>query len=91
MHSCAKVFCSRLGERSGPVQKGDSTTRESMRSLLTVPVPPETPLIAPATYDGTTFWPLASGPAGGGAGDRGANGAGGKPARYPVTWFPGRA
>ena len=59
MHSCAKVFCSRFGERSGPVQNGDSTTRESMRSLLTVPVPPETPSTVPATYDGTTFWPLA--------------------------------
>ena len=85
MHSCAKVFCSRLGERSGPVQKGDSTTRESMRSLLTVPVPPDTPLTVPATYDGTTFgrWPAgrsAAAPA-----IAAANGAGGKPARYPVT------
>ena len=76
--SCANVFCRRLGERSGPVQKGDSTVRASMRSHFTVPVPPATPLTVPVTYDGTTFDPFASGPFGGGAGDCGTNAAGWK-------------
>ena len=76
MHSCANVFCRRFGERSGPVQKGDGTVRDSMRSHATVPVPPEAPPTVPVTYDGTTFDPFASGPLGGAAGDSGTKAAG---------------
>ena len=47
--SCAKVFCSRLGERSGPVKKGDAMVCVSTRSLFTVPVPPHVPPAHPVT------------------------------------------
>ena len=41
--SCANEFCSRSGERSGPVQKCDRRLCESTRSLAIVPVPPRLP------------------------------------------------
>ena len=47
--SCANVFCSRDGERSGPVKNGDATACVSTRSLLTVPAPPQRPPTQPAT------------------------------------------
>ena len=37
--SCAKVFCSRAGERKGPVQNGDLTLCMRTRWLATAPVP----------------------------------------------------
>ena len=57
--SCAKEFCSRSGERSGPVQNSDFTLCDSTRSLAIAPVPPRRPPTAPATYDGTALRLLA--------------------------------
>src|SRR5262245_1907088 len=88
-HSCANVFCSRAGERRGPVKNGDSTVRLSTRSLLTMPQPPDSAPTVPVTYDGAVLEPFSKPPCGGGAGVRGANGCGGKPARKPVTTLPG--
>ena len=87
--SCANVFCRRLGDRSGPVKNGDRIVCVSTRSLLTVPVPPHAPPTQPVTYDGAALLPLLNRPAGGGAGLRGANGAGSNPASMPVTTLPG--
>src|SRR5580698_5586113 len=82
-HSCAKVFCSRAGDRSGPVQNGETTLCNSTRSLLTLPVPLlellellELPT-RPATYEGTPLLLLLN-EAGAGAGDLGLNGSGSK-------------
>ncbi len=47
--SCANVFCSRCGERSGPVQNGETTLCKSARSDLTVPAPWSAPPTWPAT------------------------------------------
>ena len=41
--SCAKVFCRREGDRSGPVKNGDAIVWVSTRSAVTVPVPPARP------------------------------------------------
>src|SRR6266850_1570167 len=87
--SCAKVFCRRLGDRSGPVKNGDRIVCVSTRSLATVPVPAASFPTRPVTYDGAALAPLLKPPLGGGAGVRGANGAGGKPASMPVTTLPG--
>ena len=87
-HSCANVFCSRDGDRSGPVKNGDATVCVSTRSLATVPAPPASPPTRPATYDGAALLPLRNSPAGSAAA-RGANGAGSKPASMPVTTLPG--
>ena len=38
--SCANVFCSCSGARSGPLKNGDSTRCDSTRSLATRPAPP---------------------------------------------------
>ena len=38
-HSCANVFCSRAGERSGPVKNGDGMLCVSERSDVILPVP----------------------------------------------------
>ena len=78
--SCAKVFCSRDGERSGPVKNGDFTVWERTRSLFTVPAPPQRPPTQPATYEGAALLLLLNEPPGSGAGERGVNGAVSKPA-----------
>ncbi len=88
-HSCAKVFCSRSGARSGPVKKGDSTRCERTRSLRITPAPLAESRTRPAMYDGAVLKPLSSGVSGAGAGVRGANGAGLEPTRNPVTTLPG--
>src|SRR5689334_4111548 len=87
-HSCAKVFCSRDGDRSGPVKNGDAIVCVSTRSLAIVPVPPAVPPTRPMTYDGAALLPLLKPPVGAGAG-RGLNGAGANPASMPVTTLPG--
>ena len=51
--SCANVFCSRSGDRSGPVKNGDCTLWVRTRWLAIVPVPPQRPATQPVTYDGT--------------------------------------
>src|SRR5260221_13924906 len=89
--SCAKVFCSRDGERRGPVKNGDRTVCESTRSLFTVPAPPHRAPTQPVTYDGAALLLLLKAPPGSGAGERGANGAGSKPASCPVITLPGRS
>src|SRR5206468_11043696 len=89
--SCANVFCSRLGDRSGPVKNGDRIVCDNTRSLAIVPVPPHSLPTQPRTYDGVALLPLLYRPDGGGAGVRRANGAGSKPASEPVTTFPGRS
>jgi hypothetical protein len=89
--SCANVFCSRLGDRSGPVKNGDRMVCETTRSLLTIPVPPQAPPTQPATYDGAALLPLLNRPVGRCAGERGENGAGSNPARTPVITLPGRS
>src|SRR5687767_8121715 len=88
-HSCANVFCSRAGERSGPVKNGESTVRLSTRSLLTTPQPPHSGPTQPVTYEGAVLDPFSKPPCGGGAGVRGVTACGGKPARNPVTTLPG--
>src|SRR5690242_6886362 len=87
-HSCAKVFCSRSGERSGPVKKGDLTACINTRSLRTEPAPPHLPLMHPATYEGTALLPLRNSPLGSTAG-RGAIVCGSNPTNIPVITFPG--
>ncbi len=71
--SCENVFCSRHGDRKGPVQNGEATTCISTRSLLIVPVPPHAPPTQPVTYEGAAFWPLSNAVLGAGAGVRGAS------------------
>ncbi len=86
--SCANVFCSRSGDRSGPVKNGDCTLCVRTRWLAMVPVPPQRPATQPVTYDGTPLLLFAN-VVGSGAGDRGVNAAGSNPARKPVTTLPG--
>src|SRR5437899_7626897 len=88
--SWANVFCKRAGERSGPVQNGDTTSCDRTRSLRTLPVPPLFPLTVPVIYEGAALLLLAKF-VGSGAGVLAANAAGWKPARNPVTTFPGFA
>ena len=52
-HSWANVFCSRAGERSGPVKNGDGMLCVSARSDVILPVPLAAPPTLPATYEGT--------------------------------------
>src|SRR5258706_15813793 len=87
--SCANVFCKRLGDRNGPVKKGDLIVCVSTRSLFTEPVPPHVLPTQPTVYDGTTLLPLLKPPDGAGAGDRGVTRAGSNPASMPVTTLPG--
>ena len=79
-HSCANVFCSRSGARSGPVKNGD---RDAMRQHALAAHDAGAVLrrrrTRPAMYDGAVFEPLLSGVVGAGAGVRGLNGAGLKP------------
>src|SRR4030095_12016950 len=86
--SCAKVFCRRDGERSGPVKNGDATVWVRTRSLATTPAPPAVPPRPPFTYDGAALLPLLKRPPGSAAA-RGVNGTGANPASIPVTTLPG--
>src|SRR6187397_163262 len=86
--SWAKVFCSRSGDRRGPVKNGERMLCVNPRWLVTVPVPPQRAPTQPVTYEGTALLLLAN-PVGSGAGDRGDNAAGLKPASSPVTTLPG--
>src|SRR5262245_41246697 len=86
--SWANVFCSRLGERKGPVKNGERMVWVRTRSLLTRPVPPQLPRTQPVTYDGAVLLPLLN-PAGDGAGVRGANATGSNPVSVPVMTLPG--
>src|SRR6185369_11264456 len=86
-HSCANVFWSLDGDRSGPVKNGEATVCVSTRSLATIPAPPAVPPTRPVTYDGAALLPLLKPP--GSVAARGANGAGENPASMPVTTFPG--
>src|SRR5215471_15860193 len=87
-HSCANEFCSRAGERSGPVRNGDGTVCVRTRSLATVPVPLAFPPTFPVTYAGTALFPLSK-LFGSGAFARGATAAGGNPASIPEDTLPG--
>src|SRR2546425_11856066 len=84
--SCANVFCNRAGDRSGPVQNGDTTSCERTRSLRTLPVPPLFPFTVPVIYEGAALLLLAKF-VGSGAGVLAAKAAGWKPRRKPVTTF----
>src|SRR5579862_2133019 len=86
--SCANVFCRRSGDRSGPVKNDEATLWVRTRWLAIVPVPPQRPETQPLTYDGTALLLLAK-PAGSGAGERGVNACGSKPARKPDATLPG--
>src|SRR4051794_40485407 len=86
--SCANVFCSRSGDRNGPVKNGDFTLCVSTRWPAMVPVPPQRVPTQPVTYDGTALLVFAK-LVGSGAGDRGLTPAGSKPASIPVTTLPG--
>ena len=89
-HSCANVFCSRSGARSGPVKNGDRTRCESTRSLRDDTRAALQFATRPAMYDGAVFEPLLSGCVGAGAGVRGVNGGRARSrASVPVTSCPG--
>jgi len=87
--SFANVFCKRLGDRKGPVKKGDAIEWLSTRSLLTVPVPPQAVPTQPEPY-GEAELPLLLKVVGGAAA-AGTSGGVGNPARAPVTMLPGVA
>ena len=53
--SWANVFCSRSGERSGPVKNIDFTLCVRTRWLAMLPVPPQRSPTQPVTYDGTAL------------------------------------
>src|SRR5882672_7292675 len=86
--SCANAFCSRAGERSGPVRNGDGTVWVSTRSLATVRVPLLLPPTRPVTYAGTALLPLPR-LFGSGAWARGATPAAARPSNKPAATFPG--
>src|SRR5690242_8972158 len=88
--SCANVFCSRSGDRSGPVKNTDGTVCAITRCTATVPVPDALPPTRPLTYEGTALL-LLKYRTGAGDGVRAWNGAGSNPASMPVTTFPGWA
>src|SRR5260370_22805609 len=84
--SFANVFCKRLGDRKGPVKKGDAIEWLSTRSLLTVPVPPQAVPTQPEPY-GEAELPLLLKVVGGAAG-AGTSGGARNPRRAPVPMCP---